>query len=290
MDSTAAAHRINMETVVESQPCLAAMLVDLQAYPIAEPGSAAARAFASACREELAVTGALALPGFLTAPATARLAAEARSLEHLAHHYATDHTVYFDPAENDLPPDHPRRRLVRTDKGNVPYDLIPPGALLRAVYEWDATLAFVAAVLDEPALHRHADPMAALNINVHGEGQQLGWHFDRADFAVTLSLQQSERGGEFDYVPDLRADGAENHAGVAAVLAGRNDDVCRLAAAPGTLTLFRGRYSLHRVTPSAGASKRLMAALSYVREPDVSFSPYARRLFYGREHAAEGTV
>ena len=100
---------------------------------------------------------------------------------------------------------------------------------------------------------------------------------------MTLSLQQCEQGGVFEYVPNLRTALDENFDGVARVLAGSADGVMRLPAVPGTLTLFRGHHSLHRVTPGFGPSKRLMAALSYVRDPTVMFSAYARKLFYGRE-------
>jgi hypothetical protein len=55
-----------------------------------------------------------------------------------------------------------------------------------------------------------------------------------------------------------------------------------LPQVPGTLTLFRGRYSLHRVTPVAGDRLRLNAVLAYVDQPNVEFSAYARQLFYGR--------
>jgi hypothetical protein len=157
--------------------------------------------------------------------------------------------------------------------------------LLRKLYEWNATLEFVAAVLAKPRLFRHPDAMAALNINVHGQGQGLGWHFDRAEFAVTLSLQQNDQGGIFEYAPNLRSGSDENYAGVAQILDGASDTVCELQAPPGTLSLFRGRYSLHRVTPGLGPRKRLMAALSYVAEPTHPFSAYARKLFYGREIA-----
>ena len=64
--------------------------------------------------------------------------------------------------------------------------------------------------------------MAALNINVHGPGQELGWHFDRTDFAVTLSLQQCEQGGVFEYVPNLRSARDENFDGVAPCADGRD--------------------------------------------------------------------
>lgn len=267
-----------------------ASLIDLAAYPIDDPGGTRGRALVENCRETLAESGALVLPGFLTAAATDLLAAEARSLEDRTHRYAVDHTVYFEPSDAALSADDPRRALVRTDKSNVAYDLIPRTALLRALYEWDATLAFVAAVLGERDLVRHPDPMAALNLNVHGEGQELGWHFDRTDFAVTLSLQRSAGGGSFEYVPNLRSRGHPNHHGIAAILAGGTSGVRRLDASPGTLTLFRGHDALHRVTPSRGPAKRLTAAFSYVRGPAVPFSAYARRLFYGRDAAMAEAV
>ena len=256
--------------------------INLQSYPIDDLSSPGAQDLIEMFRTRLAVSGALALPGFLTAHTTALLAEEGRQLDWAAHHYATDHTVYFDVSDESVPDGHPKRRLVRTDKGNVPYDLIPASSLLRRLYEWDGLLNFVASVLNEPRLYRHGDPMAALNINAHTEGQELGWHFDRTEFAVTLSLQQSEEGGVFEYVPNLRSKDDENYDAVARILAGEHDCVRELPAEPGTLTLFRGHHSLHRVTPSRGPSKRLMAALSYVREPNVTFSAYARNLFYGR--------
>lgn len=270
-----------MKVEIGTTEAKAAALVDLERYPIHRLDTFEGEALVAYCREAFERTGVLALKGFLKPEATALLAAEARSLEGAAHHYATDHTVYFSPPEMDRPEGHPLRTLVRTDKGNVPYDMIPRSAHLRAFYEWDATLAFVAAVLDQPGLERHPDPMAALNINVHDEGQELGWHFDRAEFAVTLALQQSEDGGVFQYAPFLRDDADENYPGVAEVIAGAGE-VRELIAPPGTLSLFRGHHSLHRVTPGAGPSKRLLAALSYVTEP-TTFSAYARNLFYGRE-------
>lgn len=258
-------------------------LVNLARYPIAGLQHPAAHALVQRCRETLRTSGAVSLPDFLTPEATALLAGEARSLEWAAHEYRTEHTVYFQPCDPGVPAGHALRRTVRTDKGNVPYDRIPADSQLRRLYNWDALLFFVAAVLEEAVLYRHPDPMAALNINTHGPGQELGWHFDRTDFAVTLSLQQCEEGGVFEYIPNLRSAGDENFAAVARVLDGSCEGIVRLPAAPGTLTLFRGHHSLHRVTPGRGAGKRLMAALSYVRDPEVMFSPYARRLFYGRE-------
>lgn len=279
-----------MENAQNPRTSDVASLVNLTRYPIENLDTPAGRALIADCRRNLEESGALVLSNFVMPTAAALLAAEARALDWAVHQYHVDHTVYFEPRNETVSDGHPRRRLVRTDKGSVPYDLIPSSALLRRLYEWNPLLAFVAAVLNETALYRHGDPMAALNINVHDQGQQLGWHFDRTDFAVTLSLQESESGGIFEYVPNLRTADEENYDGVANILAGDRSAVRQLPAAPGTLTLFRGHFSLHRVSPGSGPSKRLMAALSFAHEPGVIFSPYARKLFYGRETPVNPTA
>ena len=50
----------------------------------------------------------------------------------------------------------------------------------------------------------------------------------------------------------------------------------------GTLALFRGRNSMHRVTPVYGGSTRVLAVLAYNSEPGVALSESARMTFYGR--------
>ena len=263
-----------------------AAMVDLARYPIVDPGTPAVDKLVAHCRRGLDRVGALALPGFIRPDAVAGLAAEARELAPLAYEYREDHTCYFEPADESRPADHPRRRLLRSFKGGVASDQIGSVTMLGRLYLWDTLMAFVAAALGEERLYRHADPMAALNINVFKTGQALNWHFDRTDFSVTLSLETAEKGGAFEYVPMLRGAGDENYPGVARVIAGGRKGVRRLAFDAGTLALFRGHFSLHRVTPVRGPRPRLAAVLSYVREPNVTFTPYARRLFYGRAAAA----
>jgi hypothetical protein len=117
----------------------------------------------------------------------------------------------------------------------------------------------------------------------YGEGDELGWHFDNSEFAVTLMLRECLEGGEFEYVPGIRAAGDENFAGVRAVLGGAREPVRPLEAGPGTLTLFRGRHSLHRVTPVRGTTRRVNAVLAYASVPGHRLTPLNRRLFYGAD-------
>ncbi len=256
-------------------------LIDLDRYPIKDLRSGAAGALIEHGRTELDDLGALALPGFIRADALTKLVAETTPLLPRNFIVEQDHTVYFAPADDAFPSDHPKRRSVSSSKGGLSYDYIAKDSALSALYTSETLIGFVSALLGGIPLHRHADPLAACNINIFGPGQKLGWHFDRADFVTSLALQDPQDGGAFEFVPWLRSDDDENYDGVAAVLDGARERVRRLDMPAGTLALFKGHHSLHRVTEVRGARPRLVAVLSYVREPGRLFQPWERELFYG---------
>jgi predicted 2-oxoglutarate/Fe(II)-dependent dioxygenase YbiX len=72
-----------------------------------------------------------------------------------------------------------------------------------------------------------------------------------------------------------------NFTGVAAVLDGKAT-VEKLAVTPGTLVLFRGRNSMHRVTPTVGKKTRILVVLAYNTKPGIALSEAARMTFFGR--------
>jgi hypothetical protein len=198
-------------------------------------------------------------------------------------HFRENHTVYFKPQEDGVDSGHPLRRLMKTEKDTVAYADIPADNVIRNIYESDEVLSFIRDVLGLDTLYRHADPLAALNLQGFTTGQQLGWHFDRSDFSVTLSLQAASAGGDFEYVRMLRNKDDDCYDAVRQFLDDPQTQTIEvLPQVPGTLTLFRGRYSLHRVTPVLGDRLRLNAVFAYVDQPNVEFSAYARQLFYGR--------
>ena len=82
--------------------------------------------------------------------------------------------------------------------------------------------------------------------------------------------------------PYLRTPTDENYAGVQTVLDGARQGVHTLRLEPGDLQIFKGRYSLHRVTPLAGARARYVAIFSYVEQPGMVGSPERARQLYGR--------
>jgi hypothetical protein len=73
-----------------------------------------------------------------------------------------------------------------------------------------------------------------------------------------------------------------NFDGVARLL--NNDDpaVETLPLQPGTLNVFRGINTAHRVTPTRGNQARLVCVFSYYDRPNVMFSEREQLGFYGR--------
>ncbi len=256
--------------------------IDLGRYPIRDLDGGPGATLVAAGRKALEEEGACVLPGFLRPDAVARCLAELQGRLGEAYYCRKDHNPYLDAGDEAFPTDHPRNRKQVSDLGALADDQIPEDSLLRGLYRDAGLQAFVAALLGVPQLYPFADPLGSLNLNVFQGGQQLGWHFDNAEWALTLMLQAAEAGGHYEYAPNIRTAGEAHHGAVQEVLDGRSEAVRRLSMGPGALVLFRGRHSIHRVTPVEGSLPRLVAVLSYSVVPGVMLTEYNRELFYGR--------
>jgi hypothetical protein len=252
-------------------------IVDLTAYPIGDA------AFRAACRRTFDAEGVLVMPGFTTGAAIEAICAEGQASRDKVHASTKSHTVYLSPPDPAFAPDHPRNRLVVSSKGCITDQEVPADSALRALYNAATFREFLCAVLGEAVLYDYADPLSSINLHYAETGQELGWHFDNSSFAITLMVQPPERGGQFEYVSGVRdADAGEmNFEAVADVLDGRTD-VEHINAEAGTLVIFRGRNSIHRVAPNEGARTRMLAVLAYNSEPGISLSREAQMTFYGR--------
>ena len=259
-----------------------ATLVDLARYPITDPGSPGWRDALADARAQLDALGAAELPGFLHPAGVEAVVADACRHEARAHHSEVPGTAYLELPDPSWPEGHPRRWVGRAALGAVAWDLFDADSPIRALYEWDPLLAFVAAVLDRGPLYRYADPLGGLNLAVMRDGDELQWHFDQTDFVVSLAVRSSEAGGDFEVAPRIRRPDDERYDDVAAVLAGAHPGVIRLPMRPGTLLVFEGRYSLHRVTPVRGRVSRLVALFGYDTRPGTTSSDLLKQVRYGR--------
>ncbi|MEM9129657.1 MAG: 2OG-Fe(II) oxygenase [Pseudomonadota bacterium] len=256
-------------------------LINLQDYPLDRPGSPEWMSLVDRCKAKLAKDGLFNLTGFIKTDALPAAVAELKPIlaaQSFAH--ARKHNIYFQNKIEDLPSGHPALTEFETSNQTICADQIGQTAVIR-LYEWPPFTHFVAAVMDKSELFTMYDPLARVNVMSYHEGQSLSWHFDRSEFTTTLLLQAPEAGGEFEYDQDLRTADYPNYAGVADLLEGRRTPT-RLVLEPGTLNIFKGKNTAHRVTPVKGNHDRIIAVFSFYERPGVEFSRQERIGFYGR--------
>jgi hypothetical protein len=222
------------------------------------------------------------LEGFVKPAAlAASVAALKPVIETSSFRHARRHNIYFMKSVPGLDPAHPALAESETAHRTICADQFAGDPLCR-LYEFPPLIDFIRRVIEQPALYAMADPLARLNVMSYRAGQGLGWHFDRAVFTTTLLLQEPEAGGVFEYRTDLRSAEDPNHEGVARLLAGQDDRLRQLPVRAGTLNVFKGKNTAHRVTPVSGDRDRIVAVFSYYPQPNVLFSAEERIGFYGR--------
>ena len=261
-------------------------MIDLVRYPIDDLHSKAGIAFAESCRDQYLLTGLCVLPEFILPDTVLALVQEAELFVDDAYFCQSTHNAYLTsdtagPADGSV-----AQRQETTFVGSVPYDRIDPQSRLNALYQWNPLKDFIGYVLGKETLYRFADPFGACSINVFVDGGEHGWHFDESEFTVTLMLQPPDSGGEFEYLPLIRGRVDEEQL-VAGVLDGKRDGVVELPFSAGTLLIFGGNQTIHRVNRVRGERPRLVPVLCYSETPDQVNSNTVRKLFWGRDGSEE---
>ena len=251
-------------------------IINLEQHPIQESD------YSKSCKDQLDSTGALVMEDFLNPDTVEFLQNEAREVRPLAYFCHQNHNAYLLDPDPDFPAEHIRNLEQVSDKGCITHDQVPENSLLRTLYEWPDFRNFLKQVLGEPVFP-YADTLSSININYYEQGQQLGWHFDNASFAVTLMLQSPGQGGEFEYREMVRNCEKDDwaFADTEAVIKGKLQPKT-LAIGDGSLVLFRGRNSLHRVAPVVSEHARILVTLNFNTEPGIMLSELARMAFFGR--------
>jgi len=263
---------------------MSAQIVNTELYPLDCLDSIDGQALVNRVRNSLQQDGSCTLPNFVAADILQQMAAEAHSIAHLAYPGPTEVTPYFFNYRlgegETLPESHPLRRKGKRQLSQVATDLIPTDFMLSLLHRSPFMLEFLSAVVQQP-VYQSRDPYQALNISVMDEGGCQQWHFDGGNMVTTLLLQEPEGGGVFEYAPAIRSDHDENFEAVQAVLDGKSGQVIQNHLRAGTLSLFRGHYSMHRVTEVVGNRQRLQAILGYSTNPAMYGKRESSILHYG---------
>ncbi len=257
-------------------------IIDLDRYPIDQPDHPDTRRLVNRLRGELDDVGCAVIPEFIRPDSLARMLSEAGRLMDKTHWTRESHNPYFSGDDSSLPATHPRRIFGDRYSGFIDSDILEDTSDLRAVYDWDGLTQFVSACLGVAPLYCWADPLGRNPYGIMEDGSCFPWHFDGNEFTVSILVQAAEEGGTFEYVPDLRNPGDEKFGEVGDVLKGNRQRVRTLDLRPGDLQLFKGRFSLHRVTEVTGARKRIIALPCYSKDPMYVNRPEHSKQVYGR--------
>ncbi len=266
-------------------------IVDVDRFPLAAPESPRWNEAVMEARVELRHRGCTILRDFIRPDMRSRLRDEGVQVAPHAYYDEMIVNVYNTEPDEGLPDDHPARILMVRGNAFVPRDRIPESFLIHRLYVSEPFQRFLAACLEVDGIFPLADPLAGLCLNIVRPEREHPWHFDTNEFAISLLTQESTEGGVFEYCPGIRSAGAEHTEDVKSVITGDAGHlVQRLRLRPGDLQLFRGRYSLHRVSPVQGTTERHTAILSYSQQPGVVGRSERTRQLFGRlspEHGSQ---
>ena len=257
-------------------------ILDLERYPLHRVGTSEWNALVARCKAELARDGMFNLEGLVKPEALKKTVAEIQPvMDTLSFVHKRSHNIYFRKEIPELPADHPALVKVDTINHTICADQISQSVIMY-IYEWAPFVVFLGATMGKDALFQLRDPLARVNVMAYRDGETLNWHFDRSEFTTTLLLQAPEQGGDFVYRTDLRTESDPNYDGVAKLLRGEDKDVQTIKLSAGTLNIFRGKNTAHKVSTVRGNRERLIAVFSYFDKPGVVFTKEDQMGFYGR--------
>ena len=245
--------------------------VNLEDYPIDRLDSEAGQELLNRAHRMMKEDTLVEFPDFLRPRAVGALTEELTALDSSAHRIDYMSTPYGWMDNSGFAPDHPRSALFRRNCGTITTELFSEHSLSQRLFRVDELTEFVRRMLGYDTLYRSACPVLSIQVNTMLGGDRFGWHFDTNDGVVSFMIQNADTGGAFEYVPLIRDEDDENYDVMSNVFDGSHEPR-RPAISVGTLSLFLGRRSIHRVAP-VGATKRSRLSLlfSYDRAPGMVF-------------------
>ena len=257
-------------------------IINLETYPINNTGSIKYRELINYTRKQLNEDGCCVLSNFIKSDSIQRMKDEVD--KKLSKIYFTNdkHNPYFTKDDKMLPENHPKRIFSVRQSGYLNSDNLEKDSDLNKFYDLEEMLKFVSDSLEVFPLYKWADPLGKNPYSVMHTDHYFPWHFDGNEFTLSILVQKAEKGGLFEYAPDIRSKDNENFEEVTKVLKGDRKKVKSLDLKPGDLQIFKGRFSMHRVTKIEGKTSRYIALPCYVKDPLKINKPEHSKQVYGK--------
>jgi len=259
-------------------------IVDLDIYPINQLSNQKYKDIINHNKKLLDNNGCCVLKNFIKEVSINRMKQEAERKLNKVHWTKDKHNPYFTKDDETLPKDHPKRIFTARESGYINSDDLEQDSDLNHLHDSDEMLKFVSDCLGVYPLYKWVDPLGKNPYSIMQPGHYFPWHFDGNEFTLSILVQKSEKGGIFDYSPDLRSKDNESFENVTKVLRGNRSTVKSLDLEPGDLQIFKGRFSMHRVTKIEGEKSRYIALPCYVKDsyrvnkPEHSIQVYGKAM------------
>ena len=258
-------------------------IVDLEKYPIHNLNSPIIKRLIERCKAELEENSCSTIPNFILPQSLEVMRSELeKQLDEVYMSKESINAYLYAKDDPSLPKDHPKRNFMNRYNGYLNSDCFQKNSEMKYLYETEELLKFVSACLGVSPIYRWADPLACHAYNVMRPEGILPWHFDSCEFTLSIMIQKPDEGGIFEYCPFIREPGNENFDEVKKVLDGERTRVRQLKLEPGDLQIFKGRFTLHRVTKVEGQKSRYMCIPAYVLDPWRVNTPEHSKAIYGK--------
>ena len=258
-------------------------IVDLEKYPIQNLRSQKIKELITKCKNDLDQFSCSTIPNFILPQSLEVMNEELKNkIDKVYMSNKSINSSLYSKDNPSLPKNHPKRIFMKRDNGYLNSDLFEKNSEMKFLYEQEELLKFISACLGVSPIYRWADPLACHAYNVMKPEGVLPWHFDSCEFTLSLMIQKPEKGGIFEYCPFIREPGNENFDEVKKVLDGDRTRVRQLKLQPGDLQIFKGRFTLHRVTKIEGSKPRYLCIPAYVLDPWRVNTPEHSEAIYGK--------
>jgi len=257
-------------------------IINLTKYPINDTGSIKYRELINYTRKQLNEDGCCVLSNFIRPDSIQKMKDEVdRNLSKI--YFTNDkHNPYFTKDDKTLHEEHPKRIFTVRQSGYLNSDDLEKNSALNKFYDLEEMLKFVSDSLEVFPLYKWADPLGKNPYSIMHTDHYFPWHFDGNEFTLSVLIQKAEIGGLFEYASDIRSKDNENFEEVAKVLKGNRKKIKSLDLKPGDLQIFKGRFSMHRVTKIEGKTSRYIALPCYVKDPLKINKPEHSKQVYGK--------
>jgi len=258
-------------------------IVDLENYPIHDLFLSKTQSIIKKCKDDLDQFSCSTIPNFILPKSIETMNFELEKKIDKVFMSKKSINPYLNSKDDlSLTKTHPKRTFLERDNGYLNSDLFDKGSEMKFLYEQEELLKFVSACLGISPIYRWADPLACHAYNVMRPEGILPWHFDSCEFTLSIMIQKPDEGGIFEYCPFIREPGNENFDEVKKVLDGDRTKVRQLKLEPGDLQIFKGRFTMHRVTKVKGEKPRYLCIPAYVLDPWRVNTPEHSEAIYGK--------